>query len=139
MKNYILISCLFGSLGVLSSIHVSNLESCPDKPNCVSSLVAVTDSHYIDPIKTSINDDVKSRFLEYFKSLSNVEIKVSEGDIFHIVYTSSLFKFKDDLYVQFDPNGVINFKSQSRSGYYDFSVNRKRVEEIKFKFRQRAF
>lgn len=49
----------------------------------------------------------------------------------HAEFRSALFGFVDDVTFIFDDNArLIHFRSASRTGYYDFGVNRKRMEEI---------
>lgn len=55
-------------------------------------------------------------------------------------YTSSVFGFVDDVEFYVEENDkLIYFRSASRSGYYDFGVNKKRIGEIRFKFHQNDF
>ena len=52
----------------------------------------------------------------------------------HAEFTSAVFGFVDDVEFQFDPSGFIQIRSASRTGYYDFGVNRERVETIRQRF-----
>lgn len=120
---------VFGSL--MSNSPLSIDSPCPDKPNCVSTL-AVSDNHQIRPIffKGAI-DDAQAKLANILKSQS-AELVSDDGNVWHYVFTSSIMKFKDDFFVRFDDQEKkIDLRSSSRKGYYDFGVNRKRVEKIR--------
>jgi uncharacterized protein (DUF1499 family) len=60
---------------------------------------------------------------------------VQSGDAYiHAEFRSAAFGFVDDVEFQFGPPGVIQVRSASRTGYYDFGVNRERVEAIRAQF-----
>lgn len=51
---------------------------------------------------------------------------------------SFLFRFRDDLECYFDAEEKsIHLRSASRLGYYDFGVNRRRVDDIRKRFSSR--
>ncbi len=53
----------------------------------------------------------------------------------HAEFRSALFGFVDDVEFRMDEaHGRIDVRSASRTGYYDFGVNRRRVEEIRKRF-----
>jgi len=50
----------------------------------------------------------------------------------HAEFRSALFRFVDDVEFLVDPDEErIHFRSASRTGYYDFGVNRTRMEKIR--------
>ena len=50
----------------------------------------------------------------------------------HYEFTSLLLRFVDDVEFLFDDETkTVHFRSASRTGYGDFGVNRKRMEEIR--------
>ena len=114
---------------------VKKLSPCPSSPNCVNSHHKDKKDHYITPIKhTKTREVAKQALLKVLKSYSNAKIvKVTENYI-HVHFTSSFFKFVDDIEFDLSHEGVIHFKSASQTGHSDFGVNRKRMEEIKKKF-----
>ena len=63
-------------------------------------------------------------------------IKTSPGYI-HAIFTSWLFKFVDDFEIKINDREVI-IRSASRTGYYDFGVNRRRVEQLRVTFENSA-
>jgi uncharacterized protein (DUF1499 family) len=53
----------------------------------------------------------------------------------HAEFRSALFGFVDDVEFRMDETaGRIDVRSASRTGYFDFGVNRRRVEEIRARF-----
>ncbi len=91
-----------------------SLNPCPDKPNCVSTL-----------------DDTKAILVGLLESIPGCEVVVAKEGYVKAVFTSRIFRFKDDVEFLFDDREkILNFKSSSRIGYYDFGVNRNRMENI---------
>lgn len=58
---------------------------------------------------------------------------VDESDTYlHYEFTSLLLRFVDDVeFVLDDETKTIHFRSASRTGYGDFGVNRRRMEDIR--------
>ncbi|HAK45752.1 MAG TPA: hypothetical protein DCO79_07530 [Spirochaeta sp.] len=72
----------------------------------------------------------------YLSAQSDAEIIVAEDDEYiHAVYTSKIFRFKDDVEFAFRKSGdgsiIVDIQSRSRIGYSDMGVNRNRMEEIR--------
>jgi uncharacterized protein (DUF1499 family) len=113
------------------------LPPCPDSPNCVSTQ-ALDEKHRMDPIAyAGPMDQAKQRLLTVIASLKRTKILEDRGEYIHAVFTSQIFRFKDDVEFVFDDqNKLIHFRSASRVGYSDLGVNRKRMEEIKKRFDQ---
>jgi uncharacterized protein (DUF1499 family) len=50
----------------------------------------------------------------------------------HVECKSRIFRFIDDLELHLNPSsGIISIRSASRVGYWDFGVNRRRVEFLR--------
>jgi hypothetical protein len=61
-------------------------------------------------------------------------VKVT-GHYVHAKFTSRFFRFVDDVEFCIDDDlRIIHVRSSSRVGYFDFGVNRRRVERIRAKF-----
>ena len=111
------------------------LKSCPDSPNCVSSQSA-GESHKVSPI--AFKGDHKLAF----KALQNIVLALPRARVLkqkenslHIEFRSRWFDFRDDLELFVDEaEQVIHIRSASRVGYWDFGVNRARVEKIRADF-----
>ncbi|MDJ0830136.1 MAG: DUF1499 domain-containing protein [Desulfobacterales bacterium] len=119
----------------LSRNPTDRLLPCPDRPNCISSLSRDPDQ-YEPPLQyTSVLQKARIRLLTVLNSFERVRIVATENDYIHAEFRSSFFRFVDDLELLFDEQRkVIHFRSASRMGYYDFGVNRRRIESIRKKF-----
>lgn len=104
------------------------MSPCPDKPNCVSSLEK--GDHKIEPISSLNPKKTLAKIKTELKLMDNVQIKESTEKYIHAVFTSSFFKFKDDVEFMIQDKNI-QIKSASRVGYSDMGVNRKRLEKIK--------
>lgn len=113
----------------------AQLSPCPDSPNCVSSLEQRPD-HFIEPIRFQGDpDSAKRRLLEVVEQIPGSEIVEEGGIVIKAVFTSRVFRFKDDVIFYIDEQkSLIQLRSASRVGYYDFGVNRQRCETIRDRF-----
>jgi uncharacterized protein (DUF1499 family) len=111
------------------------LSPCPKSPNCVSSL-SEDKSHYVEPLTyTATLEEAREKLISIINSMKRSEIVTAEMNYIHATFTSALFRFVDDVEFSFDDQKkVIDVRSASRTGYSDFGVNRKRVEEIRQRF-----
>lgn len=109
------------------------LLRCPDKPNCVCSEFPQDTNHYIDPI--TIPQNVTFDFLPILKNVileMGGSVLVERNNYIAATFTSTLFKFVDDLEIRVDmSHHVIHVRSASRVGYSDMGVNKKRMELLK--------
>ena len=110
------------------------LLPCPDSPNCVSTIDAV-ESHAIAPYRYRKSlDAAKSALKQIFSEFPRTQLVKEEEANLHFEVRSFLLQFVDDVEFWFDAAAkTIHFRSASRSGYYDFGVNRKRMEELRRK------
>ena len=116
----------------MASKVASKLTPCPESPNCVSSL-AKDKKHFIEPIPYSgENAATQHKLLEILHSFNRARVvRIEEGYI-HAEFVSSIFRFVDDVEFYFDDEKkIIHIKSASRTGYFDFGVNRRRMEKIR--------
>lgn len=109
------------------------LSKCPDKPNCVCSEYRDDIKHHIDSIIIPKNNNIN-----IFALLTNIiqemggHIQVEHSHYLAATFTSSIFKFIDDLEIRIDStHKVIHIRSASRVGYSDMGVNKKRVALLK--------
>lgn len=108
------------------------LAPCPDKPNCVSSF-AKDDEHRIAAL--AIEGPAASAW-QGLKGLvegtPRVEPVTTTDDYLHVVYTSALMRYRDDVeFLLLADENVITVRSASRVGYGDMGVNRNRIEAIR--------
>jgi uncharacterized protein (DUF1499 family) len=108
------------------------LSSCPNSPNCVSSQSA-DDAHFIEPLHYTANTaNARQKLIDILKSSKRVQLAKIEMDYIHAEFRSFIFRFVDDVEFYFSPEEkIIHVKSASRSGYYDFGVNRRRIERLR--------
>jgi uncharacterized protein (DUF1499 family) len=113
------------------------ISPCPDRPNCVSS-VDTNEDRFIEPLKFSGSvEEAMERLRDKLESSPRVEITVAEGGYIKSVWSSRIFGFKDDVeFLADETSGIIHMRSASRTGYYDFGVNRDRLETIRKEFEQ---
>lgn len=129
-------------LGYLSQSDKANgmvegrLTRCPDTPNCICSEFVLDAVHYIEPIVISDDDaePVLIRLKTIIREMGG-SIQVEKADYLAATFTSSIFRFVDDLEIRIDSGQkMIHLRSASRIGYGDGGVNRKRVERLKNDF-----
>lgn len=113
------------------------MKTCPDSPNCVSS-DAQDDKHQIAPLTFSLPEAEAWQLLqEQVAKLPRTVIVADKPGYLHAECHSALFGFVDDLefYLRAE-QGLIAVRSAARTGYYDFGVNRRRVEELRVALRR---
>jgi uncharacterized protein (DUF1499 family) len=112
------------------------LQPCPDKPNCVSSEFVSDAEHYIEPLVYSAGE--AERVMTRLKAIivdMGGSIQAEETDYLAATFTSSVFRFVDDLELRIDADQqTIHLRSASRVGHGDGGANRKRVELLKKSF-----
>jgi len=110
------------------------LGSCPDSPNCISSLDE-REEHYYEELTYSTDRATASAVILDAAKVGNYEVITSSEEYVHILYKTKVFRFKDDLefFLPADKK-VIHMRSAARLGHSDFGVNRKRLDVIKGNF-----
>ena len=112
------------------------LKRCPGTPNCVSSEPGSDPAHAIEPLFYAAED--AARVLPRLKAVigdMGGRIQVETTDYLAATFTSSVFRFVDDLELRIDTErNAIHLRSASRVGGSDFGVNRKRVALLKTAF-----
>ncbi|NJB66875.1 uncharacterized protein (DUF1499 family) [Desulfobaculum xiamenense] len=113
------------------------LAPCPGSPNCVSSLA--DDRHGIAPLRMSGNTvSVMNRLKAVIESMPGVDIVSVDGAYLHAVFSSRIFGFRDDLECLYvESEGRVHIRSASRLGYWDFGVNRRRIELLRERIAER--
>jgi len=112
---------------------------CPDSPNCVSSL-STDKSHFIEPLHYAGSlVDARQRLINILQNTKRVRLAKIETDYIHAEFRSAVFQFVDDVEFYFPPEKtIIHIKSASRTGYYDFGANRRRLERLRSAFGYQA-
>jgi uncharacterized protein (DUF1499 family) len=64
--------------------------------------------------------------------MKRAKVVTAEVRYLHVEFTSAVFRFVDDAeFFIDDAQKLIHMRSAARLGYYDFGVNRKRLETIR--------
>lgn len=117
-----------------TSSDAASLAPCPASPNCVSSQAA-TESQRVEPLRYSGDEALaRTRLMAVLHRMDRVRTTHDADGTVHAAFRSALFGFVDDVAFRFDPPGEIQVRSAAQSGYYDFGVNRRRVEAIRTLF-----
>jgi uncharacterized protein (DUF1499 family) len=140
-KNLILLACALmllhctGTKNMKLGVSNGKLLPCPASSNCVCSQSAVED-HYIEPLTyDGTANEAKRKLVAVIHSMERAKIAKETDDYIHAEFTSALLRFVDDVEFYFPADErVIQVRSASRVGYYDFGVNRKRLEKIRSEF-----
>ena len=113
------------------------LSPCPLTPNCVSSQ-EINTKNQIQPITFEDSlEQTKERIYRVINSMHDTRIITQKELYWHVEFTSKLLRYIDDVEFYFDvPQSQIHVRSASRRGYWDFGVNRRRVERIRSKFEE---
>lgn len=130
-KNLIIIFACYFSILLAEGSGKTMLQDCPNKPNCVSSQ-AKDSKHYIEPISfDNRNEDIKKNLIEVVQKFDGKILENNENFL-KVAFYSKFFKFVDIADFEINPEKkIINVKSAAQTGWYDFGVNRKRIEKIR--------
>jgi len=120
-------------------VHEGRLAPCPGSPNCVSS-DASDATHGVEPLWLAADAGEAWRAARaVVGALPRVSIAREEEGYLHAECRSALWGFVDDLELHLRPEaGHIAVRSASRLGYSDLGVNRRRVEVIRSRLRERG-
>ena len=129
----------FSVLGFLSQsgqaggLVEGKLAKCPDTPNCICSEYPPDADHYIEPLVYSEQNAAAAlpRLNTIIRQMGG-SFQGGKGDYLVATFTSSIFRFVDDLEIRIDTaQKTIHLRSASRVGHGDRGVNRKRIEQLK--------
>lgn len=129
-KSIVIFACYFSVLLGGGEKEVM-LKECPSTPNCVSS-ESRDKKHYIEPISIADKEgDIKEKLIKVIEEFQG-KILEEKGNFLKVAFYSKFFKFEDiaDFEIEGDKK-VINIRSAAQVGWYDFGVNRKRMENIR--------
>lgn len=126
--------CSGGQPPMSLGVNQGQLALCPDSPNCVSSQAA-NEHQWVHPLRyESERARARAQLLAVLDGMERTEIVQADENYIHAQCRSAVFGFVDDVEFLFDPPGFIQVRSAARIGYYDFGVNRGRVERIRVRF-----
>ncbi|WJX49310.1 hypothetical protein P8452_35762 [Trifolium repens] len=122
------------------------LALCPATKNCVSTSENVNDlTHYAPPWnynpegrKSPVSrEEAIEELIEMIESTKpdkfTPKIVERKEDYVHVEYQSSILGFVDDVEFWFPPGkgSIVEYRSASRLGNFDFDVNRKRIKALR--------
>jgi len=122
------------------SVVGAALTPCPDSPNCVSSAADQHSDQYLAPFQLKdTSPSVWDEMVNAVLTLPRTRVITRTDNYLHIECRSQVFGFVDDLelYLQ-SSEEQIAFRSAARLGYSDFSVNRTRLEKLRFSLASRG-
>lgn len=107
------------------------LSPCPVSPNCVCSKLPQDDSHYIEPlVPTASTLTIFPLLVDYVQQLPGAQLEEKASHYVRVSIQSFFLGFTYDLELFF-AGSKIHVRSASRTGWYDFGVNRRRVETMR--------
>jgi len=112
----------------------------PASPNnylvCSTDICTGAEADEASPVYDAEPDTVVEEVRAYLNALPRTDIldEGAPGQALHAVVSSLVFRFKDDVYVLVLSNGQdrshVAVYSQSRVGYWDLGVNKRRVRAL---------
>lgn len=116
---------------------MKTLRPCPSSPNCVSSQ-ASDPQHRMEPIPyTGSREEGQAKLRTILQAMPRSEIIKEEPGYIEVYFRSRIFGFVDEVEFVFDEgNNLLHFRSGARTGYYDFGVNRSRMQSITEAFKE---
>ncbi|MGR5162511.1 DUF1499 domain-containing protein [Vibrio owensii] len=115
------------SQGVTTMTDRSQLP-CGSKPNCVSTQDS-REEYNLTPFTLTGSTNIDS-IEQVALELPGAKTAVKEDNYLRIECTSKIMRFVDDLELKIEGDQLI-VRSESRVGYSDFGVNRKRAEQLR--------
>ncbi len=112
------------------------LAACPESPNCVCSQCDPRDRHFIKPLALT-EGPLDRQFRKLAKVVAELPraIIVEQTETYlHAEFRSRLGFIDDVEFLLNADDQLIHVRSASRTGWYDFGVNRKRIEQIRRKW-----
>lgn len=114
--------------------HAGRLTACPTTPNCVISQ-GDDKPHHIDSFECDGDEAAALETVrQVIQGMDGQRIVTQTDQYLHVEFRSKIMGFVDDVEFYLPGTGVIHVRSASRVGYYDFGVNRKRLEKIRKMF-----
>jgi uncharacterized protein (DUF1499 family) len=128
--------CLFWACGEKVRGHSDIVSDpsmdCPSSPNCRSTL-ALDPDRRIAPMH--LKPDWKKnweRIPSLLASIPGTRVMENNSGLIQAECKSRIFGFVDDLTLKTNlQTGRIDIRSASRTGYYDFGVNQRRIQRLR--------
>ena len=129
-----LAGCASTSTGTIKD-QANRLTPCSGAPHCVSSKSATGSALHVDPFSfNGSREQAHAALLEVLRGQKDARIEADAMPMLHATFRTTI-GFVDDVTFLFrDDASLIDVKSNSRLGFYDFGVNRRRVESLRTEF-----
>lgn len=129
-----LCACGLGSATLRKSD--GTLAPCDGGPHCVSSQSTKDADRHVEPLGYSgKREDARKRLLAVLGAEPGFKLITSSAAYIHVEASTSIMRYVDDVEFVFARKlALIDVRSSSRIGYYDFKTNRNRVEKIRAAF-----
>lgn len=113
-------------------VHNGQLAPLPASPNAVSSQTTDAERRVETLPTLGSLEQTKAAIEQTLKQIGDNEILSSKGEYMHILFSTPTMHYHDDveLLIQQD-TGLIQYRSQSRTGYSDMGANRARYDRFK--------
>lgn len=123
-------ACGAGSARLLQS--GGELADCDGPPRCISSQASDPERR-VEPLSYAGSARaVRQKLVAHIEAQPRTEIVTNSDCYVHATYTSSIMRYTDDVELWLcDEPGIVQLRSASRVGYYDFGANRERVENLR--------
>ncbi len=123
-------------VGKLTLLAAVLLAPCPSRPNCVST-GAADPRRRMDPIPfRGPVEEAQEKLRRILQGMARSSLTADRPGFLAASFRSRIFGFVVDAEFVLDADaGEIQFRSAARTGYYDFGVNRSRMEAIARAFR----
>jgi len=124
------------NVGLIKENGTARFKPCPKKPNCYSSAEEINSENYYFPITVKESGETsKAKALRIIEQMGGK--LVTQKDFYiHATFTSSIFRFIDDLEVYTGDQDIVSIKSSSRIGHSDLGANKKRLRDFTFRYHQ---
>jgi len=118
-------------------VRDGKLAPCPNSPNCVSTQ-SEDPRHRIAPIPLTMPlAEAKATLLRVIRSMPRTTIVTDDPTYLLVEFYIPGLGYIDDVEFYLDGDArVIHFRSSSRLPYWDWNVNRNRMEEIRAAFEE---
>ena len=132
-----LTGCSSNSQKIAGDNIKEQLAKCQDDPNCISS-TDQREKYYFAPLTIQKESyDNWRKISVAIESIPNATLVSSSESYLHFTFKSQVFGFIDDFEL-LKEGETIEVRSESRTGKFDFGVNRKRAESIEKMLKKKA-
>jgi uncharacterized protein (DUF1499 family) len=106
------------------------LATCPDSPNCVSTM-ASDEAHRMEAVDmTGINSPLNKVKTVVAENFSRAKLVEEADNYCRFEFSSLIFRFVDDVEFYVDDDQALHFRSASRVGHSDMGANRSRMDKL---------